>query len=334
MVVFREKTATEITAEPPLKDTTSERDKQMVEMEKALQANIEQLEISNEELQSRNEELQATNEELQSSIEELETSKEEAQSTNEELSSVNEELKQKISDLNEANNDINNLLASTEVATIFLDSALCIKRYTPAASTIFNLIKSDIGRPIRDITSNISYESLDNDAQRVLETLEKQEREIQTPEGYWYAVRILPYRTTENVIDGVVITFMDHTTHKLAEAAQDLAEIVRKAGNAVIEVDVAGNFKAWNASAAALYGYNASEVMTMTINSLLPEDRKAEVKDLIGQLGNGEQVYPFVTERVTKSGQQISVHTTVSPLMDEQQQVYAIAMIEQPFQGP
>lgn len=182
-----------------------------------LQTSIEELETSNEELKSTNEELQSVNEELQSTNEELETSKEELQSTNEELVTVNTELQKKVDELSEANNDINNLLASTEIGTVFLDLNLCIKRFTPAITDIFNLIQSDAGRPISDITSNIQCENLFEKAEKVLRTLERYDAEVKSSKGAWYHMRIVPYRTNENVIDGVVITFVNVSKAKEIE---------------------------------------------------------------------------------------------------------------------
>jgi two-component system CheB/CheR fusion protein len=184
-----------------------------------LQTTIEELETSNEELKSTNEELQSVNEELQSTNEELETSKEELQSTNEELVTVNTELQKKVDELSQANNDINNLLASTEIGTIFLDADLRIKRFTPAITAIFNLIQSDTGRPISDITSNIIYENLPESARKVLETLDKKEMEVRSKKGGWYTMKIAPYRTVDNIIDGIVITFVDISRIRRAEGA-------------------------------------------------------------------------------------------------------------------
>jgi two-component system CheB/CheR fusion protein len=191
----------------------------------SLQTTIEELETSNEELKSTNEELQSVNEELQSSNEELKTSKEELQSTNEELTTVNTELQHKVNELSRANNDINNLLASTDIGTIFLDIDLRIKRFTPAMKKIFNLINSDIDRPISDITSNLQYATLYDDAKAVLDTLVRKEIEIQNSEGRWYSMRIAPYRTVDNIIDGVVVTFVNITELKRAEGVQQNARI-------------------------------------------------------------------------------------------------------------
>ncbi len=174
-----------------------------------LRSTIEELETSNEELKSTNEEMQSTNEEMQSSNEELETSKEELQSLNEELITVNSELQNKNDELSIINNDMKNLLDSIEVPTIFLDNNLVIKRFTHHATKVVNLISSDIGRPINHIVTNLQYERLIEDIQEVLRTLSRKEIELQTKDGVWYQMRILPYRTKSNLIDGVVITFSD-----------------------------------------------------------------------------------------------------------------------------
>ncbi|OGU80079.1 MAG: hypothetical protein A2W11_11385 [Ignavibacteria bacterium RBG_16_35_7] len=174
-----------------------------------LRSTIEELETSNEELKSTNEEMQSTNEEMQSSNEELRTSKEELQSLNEELITVNTELQNKNDELSVINNDMKNLMESIDIPTIFLDNNLFIKRFTFHATKVVNLISSDIGRPIIHIATNLKYEKFIMDAKEVLSTHVYKEIELQTNDGLWYQMRIIPYLTTNNVIDGVVITFSD-----------------------------------------------------------------------------------------------------------------------------
>jgi two-component system CheB/CheR fusion protein len=184
-----------------------------------LQATVEELETTNEELKSANEELQATNEELQSTNEELETSQEELQSVNEELVTINTEFQQKIEDLSQVNNDMNNLLAGTGIGTIFVDRELRIQRFTPAVTEIINLIQTDIGRPVEHIVTNlVNYDQLVPDTLAVLNTLIPTEAEVQTIKGGWYLMRIIPYRTLENMIDGAVLTFVNITRQKHLQA--------------------------------------------------------------------------------------------------------------------
>lgn len=183
---------------------------ELYEQESFLKIANKKLETSNEELKSFNEEMQSLNEELQSTNEELETSKEELQSVNEELSTVNAELQTKVADLSRLNNDMNNLLAGTNVGTVFVDHQLCIMRFTPAITKIIHLILSDLGRPVGHIVSNlVDYNNLVNDIQSVLDTLIPKEVEVCTSDGGWYSMRIQPYRTLENVIEGAVISFID-----------------------------------------------------------------------------------------------------------------------------
>ena len=178
----------------------------------------EEMQTSQEELQSTNEELQSANEELQSTNEELTTSKEEMQSMNEELQTVNNELQAKVDELSHVNSDMKNLLDSTDIATLFLDNNLRVRRFTSQTSKITQLIPADVGRPITDIASALLYPQLTEDAREVLRTLVKVDRQVSLPGGDWFGTRILPYRTLENMIDGVVITFTDITESKKLEA--------------------------------------------------------------------------------------------------------------------
>ncbi|MCF8496284.1 MAG: PAS domain-containing protein, partial [Alphaproteobacteria bacterium] len=186
-------------------------------VKQSLQNTIEELETANEQLKSTNEELQSTNEDLQSANEELETAKEEMQSLNEELQTVNEELENKIQDLSHANDDMKNLLNNTGIATLFLDNDLNIKRFTVQAKKIINLIPADAGRPVRDIVWQLEYTNLVADATEVLNSLVYKEIEVRAQDWSWYLMRIMPYRTGDNVINGLVITFVDITRLKRSE---------------------------------------------------------------------------------------------------------------------
>ncbi|MBE0597756.1 MAG: PAS domain-containing protein, partial [Desulfuromonadales bacterium] len=192
-------------------------ERQLFAARQELQATIEELETANEGLQNANEELQANNEELQSTNEELETSREELQSTNEELETVNVELKRKNDDLAQTSDDIDNLFSATDIGTVILDTDLRIKRFTPAATRYFRLIPSDIGRPLTDVVSSLTYEEMEADLQEVLRTLKSDSREVRSRSDEWYAVHLVPYRTRENVIAGVILTFTSVTGLKQAE---------------------------------------------------------------------------------------------------------------------
>ncbi|MCI0661412.1 MAG: PAS domain-containing protein, partial [Acidobacteria bacterium] len=217
----------------PIEPVARQIEEELMRLKAQLRATIEQYEVQHEELKASNEELQAMNEELRSSAEELETSKEELQSVNEDLTTVNQELKIKIEELSQANNDFQNLMASTEIGTIFLDRSLRVKLFTPRSRDIFNLIPADINRPLMDITHNLIYHDLHNDVDRVLEKLQTIEREVRTNQDRWYLMRLLPYRTTEDRIDGIVITFLDLTVRKnyeeeLRQARDELEVRVRE----------------------------------------------------------------------------------------------------------
>ncbi len=199
-----------------------------------LQATIEELESTNEELKSSNEEYQSLNEELQSANEELETSREELQSVNEELTTVNSELAHRVQELTRATSDLTNFLESTQIATVFLDNELKVMNFTPAVTNVFHLVETDIGRPIAHIKARIGIEELFEDVRRVLRTLSTVEREVTAPDSNTrYMVRILPYRSTDNFIAGVVITFVDVTAMSRAEERQKLllAELQHRVRN-------------------------------------------------------------------------------------------------------
>jgi two-component system CheB/CheR fusion protein len=224
MIVFTDVAATPV-AKPGRPARIHAPNLQLTKLEQQLQqvqgearATHEEMQTSQEELRSANEELQSTNEELQSTNEELTTSKEEMQSMNEELQTVNGELQSKVDEFSRASNDMNNLLNSTDIATLFLDKQLNVRRYTPQATKIIKLIPADVGRPITDLSSDLRYPELADDAREILRTLASAEKPIGARDGRWFTVRIMPYRTLDDRIDGVVITFADITVAKTLEA--------------------------------------------------------------------------------------------------------------------
>lgn len=231
-----------------------------------MQSIHEELESSTEKLKSSNEEMQSVNEELQSTNEELETSKEELQSVNEELATVNAELQTKVLDLSQANNDMNNLLAGTGIGTVFVNHQLRILRFTPAASTIINLIQSDVGRPVDHITSNlVGHKNLVAEVQAVLRTLVSKEQDVQTTDGKWYAMRIQPYRTLDNVIEGAVISFLDIT--EMVRSREALQESERRYHSVVLALSEGiilharnGSILTWNKAAEHILGLTAQQM--------------------------------------------------------------------------
>ena len=261
-----------------------------------LQGTIEELESSNEELKASNEEIMSMNEELQSTNEELETSKEESQSLNEELNTVNNQLNEKIGDLEAANNDMANLLNCTDVATIFLDRNFRIRRFTPEATKLFSLIPADVGRPLDDIARKLNDPELFRDAESVLHELSPRVKEAQSPEGRWWIRRIIPYRTLDNRIDGVVITFGETTQLKeadlqtLREQKSRLEAIVNTAADAIITIDHRGIIESVNAATERMFGYTASEMVGQRVNMLMPSPYREEHDAFIARyLKTGEK---------------------------------------------
>lgn len=304
--------------------------------EEELKATNEELQTSTEELKSSNEEMQSVNEELQSTNEELESSKEELQSVNEELATVNAELQNKVSDLTQANNDMNNLLAGTDIGTLFVDYGMRIMRFTPAVTNLVNLIPSDVGRPIWDIaTSIVGYDHLISDIREVLDKLIPKEIEVQTRSGMWFLMRIRPYRTLDNVIKGAMITFIDITELrrsrellKESETIKRLGVVVHDSNDAITLQDLEGRILAWNPRAEKMYGWNAAEALKMNISSLVPDNLKREELDKIKKLSQAEVLEPYRTQRLSKNGRIVEVWLTASSLVDEHGNTYAITTTE------
>lgn len=244
-----------------------------------LQTSIEQYETSTEELKASNEELQASNEELRSTTEELETSKEELQSINEELSTVNFELKTRVDDLAKANDDLQNFIGAADIAILFVDAGLRIKRFTPRTVDLFNILPGDVGRSLMDITSKLDYPKLGEDAAAVFDSLRPIEREVRSTAGNRYVARVLPYRTAENRIDGAALSFVDITHLRRAEQKLRLSEshlqqaVLAVRDLAVIVLDGEMRITAWNAGAQRLFGHSEADMLGEPLTRLYtPED--------------------------------------------------------------
>jgi two-component system CheB/CheR fusion protein len=276
------------------------------------------------------------NEELQSTNEELETSKEELQSVNEELATVNAELQNKVADLSRSNNDMNNLLAGTGIGTIFVDHQLRIQRFTPAVTQVINLILTDVGRPVGHIVSNlVGYTNLVEDVRAVLDSLTTREVEVQTQTGAWYLLRIRPYRTLENVIEGAVIIFDEITEMKKVQAAlresetmRRLAVVVRDSHDAITVRDLEGHILAWNPGAERMYGWSEAEALAMNILDLIPEGLREESSALVRQRGLAGVPEPYHTQRIAKDGRIVEIWLTATALVNDAGDVYAIATTE------
>lgn len=300
-----------------------------------MQSIIEDQEGTNEELQSANEEIQSANEELQSTNEELETAKEELQSTNEELATIIEEHESRNRELNVANSDLANLLASIDLAIVILRGDMHIRRFTPAAKLLLNLIDADIGRPISNIRSNIEIPDLEQRVLQVIETIIPQEVELQDRNGRWYILRLRPYRTLDNRIEGAVMTLVDIDSVKEAERLrqalqheQYLAAVVRNASDAVMLQDFEGRIIAWNQRAVELYGYSEEEVLQLNAAVLTPDEAHEDMRTLLGQLQRGEKVLSYKTLRRAKNGRVFKVSLTISVLLDQIGNPFSVAFTE------
>ena len=290
---------------------------------------------TNEELHSANEEIQSGNEELQSTNEELETAKEELQSTNEELTTVNEELREPQPRTDELNNDLANLLASVELAIVILSDDLRIRRFTPTAKSLLNLIDADVGRPIGNIRPNVSVPDLEQRVREVIDTMSAQSIEVQDRDGRCYTLSIRPYKTLDNRIEGVVMSFINidstkeaERLHQMLRQERHLAAVVRDSNDAVTVQDFAGRILAWNRRAQEMFGYTEQEALQLNTGALIPENAQEDMRSLIERIKRGEHVPPCEAIRRTKDGREIKVSLTISALLDESGNPAAIATTE------
>jgi two-component system CheB/CheR fusion protein len=306
---------------------TAALERELQSTKESLQTTIEELETSNEELKSTNEELQSTNEELQSANEELETSKEEMQSLNEELSTVNAELQSKVDELSRSNDDMQNLLNSIDIATIFLDIQLKITRYTEQAKRLVNLIQTDVGRPLGDLVSNLVYGDLVADCREVLRTLVFKQTEVQTTEGHWYLLRIMPYRTAENIIDGLVLTFVDVNPVKQAERSlRRMSKVFTDSLDPTIIVDLKGRIIDLNEEVVRSYGWARNDLLKQPVAMTAPAADRAMLEERLERCRQGDTIRSVESRRIDKSGHEHKGLLTLSLLTDERGKAEAIAM--------
>ena len=292
-------------------------------LKELLQSTREEMQTSQEELKSTNEELQSTNEELQSTNEELTTSKEEMQSLNEELHTVNVELQSKIEDAARVNNDMNNLLNSIEVATLFLDKELKIRQFTDPATKIFKLIKSDIGRLFTDQVTELVYPEMFADAHAVLKTLVYAEKIISTRDGRWFTVRIMPYRTFDDKIDGLVITFIEITKSKqleirLRETQNMLRSLVDAVPDVVMGLTDEGIIVEFNPEAEKLLGFKREQVIGKKyVDFFIPEVSRKKVGIEMKKLLEGEIPNKFINNVKAANGSMLKIEWTAHKLFNE-----------------
>ncbi len=344
MIIFTEvheiaifKTKTAKGKESLYQDTRqSDLEKELQVSRAEIQNTLEEMQTSQEELKSTNEELQSTNEELQSTNEELTTSKEEMQSLNEELQTVNAELQSKVEDYSRVHNDMKNLLNSTDIATLFLDKELNIRRYTNQATKIFKLIKSDIGRPFTDQVSDLIYPELAADALEVLRTLIFIQKQIPARDGRWFSIRIMPYRTFDDHIDGLVITFINISDLKKVEVKLQESELLNtflitaypdviiklSAGWKILDVNPAAE-KFFNQKREAMINRNF-------IHSLIPEMMRKKVEKNLQNLLDKSGVEKIKLQVMDKNGNFTLVEWKVNVLLNEEKKPLGLIMIKIP----
>jgi two-component system CheB/CheR fusion protein len=329
MIIFTDLDEIKNTKLQALKEKKTLSNARQLELEKELkyarekiQDTLEEMQSSQEELKSTNEELQSTNEELQSTNEELMSSKEEMQSLNEELQTLNAELQSKIEDFTSVNSDMKNLLDSTDIATLFLDKKLNIRRFTVQAVKIFKLIKSDIGRPITDLVSDLIYPDLPADALNVLKTLIYTKKQIPTKDGRWFSIRIMPYRTLDDRIDGVVITFFNisdlkEVEVKLHETEQMNRLLLNSASDIIIKLATNWKILEVNPAAEKYFGKKQEEIINKNyIHMFIPESLRKKTEDKMSKILGESQDTRFKMQVITAEDKLIEADWSVVVLLN------------------
>ena len=281
-----------------------------------LQRTVAELERSNEDLKASNEEIMSMNEELQSANEELETSKEELQSANEDLSTANSQLEGKVHELDTANNDMTNLMVATDIAIVFLDRELRIKRFTPPAAKLLSLVATDVGRSLPEFVSQLTDGGLVLEAQHAMATGTACDREIRSAMDRCYLRRVLPYNAAGGPT-GVVVTYIDVTERVKAEAqSRHFAAVLRDSTDAIALMELDGRITAWNRGAEIMYGYAEPDAVKMNIHDLTAAESSARTSDTLQRIARGEVVPAFEAKRRTRDGRLIDVWATVTLLRD------------------
>ena len=311
----------------------SELKKELQNAREEIQNTLEEMETSQEELKSTNEELQSTNEELQSTNEELTSSKEEMQSLNEELQTVNAELQTKIDDFSRVNNDMKNLLDSTDIATLFLDKELNIRRYTIQTTKVFKLIKSDIGRPFTDLVSDLIYPEIVDDALEVLRTLVFIQKQIPAKDGRWFSIRIMPYRTFDDKIDGLVITFVDisdlrQVEVKLHETGQMHRLLLSSSSDVIIKLSTDWKILEFNPEAGNFFGKKREDVVNQNyIQMFIPERARKKTEKAMNRLLNKMLDGKFKMQVIAAGGYMPVVEWSVNVLLNNQKMAAGMIII-------
>jgi len=279
---------------------------ELEEMRDSLRESVEQYEASAEELQASNVELQAVNVELRLSTEELETGREE-------IITINQELKSKVEDLSRANTDLQNLMATTDIATVFLDRNLQIQRCTPSSTELFNFTLADIGRPLSDFTHRLAYPDFTRVVERVLERLATEERVVRDADGRWFMVRILPSHKPDDEIAGVVITCIDITRLREAEESRRwLSAIVESSNDAIFSLTLDGTIISWNGGAERVFGYREDEIKGRPITLIAPPEAHELQQSVLAKLKRGEDVARIEMPGMCKQGKRIDIAVSFS----------------------
>lgn len=311
-------------AEISMSDVASE---EYAALERELQTAKANLQSTLEEAQTTNEELQAANEQLTASNEELQSTNEELHSVNEELYTVNAEHQRKIEELIELTDDMDNLLNSTNVHTLFLDSELTIRRFTPGIAAAFNLIPQDAGRRLDTFTYNIRYDGLARDVEKVIRGGVAIDREVEDKKSDWYFLRIQPY-ITRGQIDGAVLTLVDITSMKQAEARlAELSEIVEHSEDAIFRQDVEGKIRTWNRGAEKLFDQPSEATLGEHVSTLGLECERHSIHEILDLVRNGQSLEHVDAKTERSSGSIVDVALSVSPIRDANQNVIGASMI-------